>query len=278
MKVKTPGVRDQHGHRVSLISLLAVVLGTLSAGAACASPPRTPPPVLVFAAASLQTAIDTLAPAILADTGVSVRASYAASSALARQIDQGAPADLFISADTDWMDDLERRGGIRVDTRVNLLGNRLVLIAPAGRQPSLAIGPGFLLAEAIGSGRLALADPDVVPAGKYARAALEELGVWSSVASRVAAAENVRAALLLVARGEVPLGIVYNSDAKADARVVLVDVFPRTTHPPIVYPVAVTARAASPDGAARVLAFLQGTTAARVFVEQGFDVPASRKP
>jgi molybdate transport system substrate-binding protein len=250
-----------------------LLLGVLCAAAACASGPAPAPTVLLVAAASLQTVIDTLAPSILEDIGVTVRASYAASSALARQIDQGAPADLFISADVEWMDYVEARGAIRADTRVNLLENQLVLIAPAGRAPTLAVAPEFPLAEALGPGRLAMADPAVVPAGKYARAALESLGVWLPVASRLAPAENVRAALLLVARAEAPLGIVYRSDAIADPRVVTVDTFPAGSHPPIVYPAAVTARSQSPDAAARVLTFLRGDTAARVFVEQGFTAP-----
>jgi molybdate transport system substrate-binding protein len=250
-----------------------LLLGVLCVAAACASSPAPASAVLLFAAASLQTVVDAIAPAILENTGVTVRASYAASSALARQIEQGAPADLFISADVDWMEYLETRRALRTETRVNLFGNRLVLIAPAGRAPALAVAPGFPLAEALGSGRLAIADPGVVPAGKYARTALESLGVWLPVASRIAPAENVRAALLLVARAEAPLGIVYRSDAMADGRVVTVDTFPAGSHPPIVYPAAVTARSQSPDAAARVLTFLRGDAAVRVFVEQGFTAP-----
>jgi molybdate transport system substrate-binding protein len=256
---------------MSISMTRAALLCVLCLGAACAGRPAPPDTVLLFAAASLQTVIDALAPAVLEGTGITVRASYAASSALARQIDQAAPADLFISADLEWMDYLEDRRAIRVESRVNLLANRLVLIAPAGREPSLTIGPGFPLAESLGSGRLAVADPAVVPAGKYARAALESLGVWRPVAARLAAAENVRAALLLVARAEAPLGIVYRSDAIADARVVTIGTFPRASHPPIVYPAAVTAGASSPEAAARVLAFLQGDLAGRVFEAQGFE-------
>ena len=170
--------------------------------------------MLIFAAASLQTAIDELAAPALRATGSRVRASYAASSALARQIENGAPADLFISADLEWMDYVADRRLIRAASRVNLLGNRLVLIAPEDRPSTLKIAPGFPLAAALGRDRLAVANPAAVPAGKYARAALTALGVWESVASKVAAAENVRAALMLVSRGEAPLGIVYRTDAR----------------------------------------------------------------
>jgi molybdate transport system substrate-binding protein len=223
---------------------------------------------LVFAAASLQTALDELIPAIARDTGVRVRASYAASSALARQIDAGAPADLFLSADVEWMDYVASRGLIRPDSRGNLLGNTLVLIAPAGEPVHLRIAPGFPLAVCLGANRLAVADPESVPAGKYARAALTSLGVWNSVAAKLAPAANVRAALQLVSRGDAPLGIVYRTDALADRRVVVVGTFPPGSHSPIVYPAAVTSRA-SPD-AARVLAYLRSPAANAVFSRLGF--------
>jgi molybdate transport system substrate-binding protein len=241
------------------------------------------PDLLVFAAASLQTALDELTPQVEAATGVQLRASYAASSTLARQIENGAPADLFISADLDWMDYLAARSLIQPGTRVDLLGNHLVLIAPAGEPSTLRIAPGFPLAAALGvNGRLAIADPDAVPAGKYARAALTALGVWDSVAGRLARAENVRAALLLVERGEVPLGIVYRTDAAVDPGVTVVSRFPDATHPPIVYPAALTRSARA--GAARVLAFLQGPEASAVFDRWGFETkkqgpgPASPNP
>jgi molybdate transport system substrate-binding protein len=229
--------------------------------------------VLVFAAASVQTALDELAPAIARGTGVQIRPSYAASSALARQIESGAPAELFISADLDWMDYVADRKLIRAGSRVNLLGNDLVLIAPASKPVSLAIARNFPLAAALGADRLAVADPTSVPAGKYAQAALTSLGVWPSVSSRLAAAENVRAALLLVSRGETPLGIVYKSDALADRGVVIVGTFPEASHPRIVYPAALTTPAS--DRAARVLAFLRGPEARTVFARQGFrtDLP-----
>ena len=237
--------------------------------------------VLIFAASSLQTAIDALVPAIRNATGIEVRVSYAASSALARQIENGAPADLFISADLDWMDYLGGKTMIRDDSRVNLVGNRLVLVAPASRGArdlrtplALMIAPGFGLAKALGDGRLAMANPDVVPAGKYAKAALTNLGVWDSVANRIAAAENVRAALLLVSRREAPLGIVYATDALVDRGVRLVDTFPASTHPPIVYPAALT-RSASP-AAAKVLEYLKSSEARGVFLSQGFAEPNAK--
>lgn len=197
--------------------------------------------------------------------------SYAASSALARQIESGAPAQLFMSADLDWMNYLAERHLIRADTRVNLLGNRLVLIAPRAEPVTLKIGPGFGLAAALGRGRLALADPASVPAGKYARAALTNLGVWDSVAGKIAAAENVRAALLLVSRGEARLGVVYHTDAVADPGVTIVDTFPATSHPPIVYPAALTPDAS--PAAARLLEFLKTDAAWAAFEKQGFTRP-----
>ncbi len=227
--------------------------------------------VLVFAAASLQTALDELVEPVQRATGVRMRVSYAASSALARQIESGAPSQIFISADLEWMDYLAGRRLIRTESRVNLLGNRLVLIAPRAQPSTLKIAPGFPLAAALGRNRLALADPAAVPAGKYARAALTSLGVWDAVATRIAAAENVRAALLLVSRGEAPLGIVYYTDAVADAGVVIVDTFPETTHPPIIYPAALTT-AASP-AATKVLEFLKTDAARAVFAKQGFTRP-----
>ncbi len=251
--------------------LSAVLLVLCTAWAASTHPNAQTPgrsaEVLVFAASSLQTALDALTPRITAATGVRVRISYAASSALARQLEAGAPADLFVSADEDWMDYVQARGSVRIGSRVALLGNRLVLIAPAQTPTRLTIGPGFDLAGALGRGRLAVADP-AVPAGKYARAALETLRVWPSVSGHLAATENVRAALLLVARGESPLGIVYLTDALADRRVTVVDTFPASSHPPIVYPAALTARA--PAEAARVLAYLQTAEARAVFAAQGF--------
>jgi molybdate transport system substrate-binding protein len=197
--------------------------------------------------------------------------SYAASSALARQIEAAAPADLFISADLEWMDYLAARRLIQPGSRVNLLGNRLVLIAPAGSAANFAVDRGMPLARTLGDGRLAMADPDSVPAGKYGKAALEALGAWNAVAARVARAENVRAALALVARGECPLGIVYATDAAAEPKVRVVGAFPTGTHPPIVYPAALTAASANP-AARGFLEFLGSAETKPVFERYGFTV------
>jgi len=225
----------------------------------------------VFAAASLQDALDEAAGLFERQGGAHPKISYAASSALAKQIESGAPADLFISADLDWMDYLEHRHLIRPATRKNLFGNRLVLVAPADSTLKVDIKPGLDLAALLKGGRLAMADPDSVPAGKYGKAALEKLGVWSSLRSAVAPAENVRAALLFVSRREAPLGIVYATDAAADPRVRIVGVFPEDTHPPIVYPAALTANSNNPN-AARLLEFLGSTEAKSAFEKQGFTV------
>lgn len=228
--------------------------------------------VVVFAAASLKTALDEIGAAWARESaGKKATISYAASPALAKQIEQGAPADLFISADLDWMDYLQQKGLIRTDTRQNLLGNRIVLIAPKDSKVSLAIAPGFNLAAALNQGRLAMANVDAVPAGKYGKAALEKLGAWEAVKNKVAQAENVRAALLLVSRGEAPLGIVYQTDAAADPNVKIVGVFPEDTHPPILYPLAITKDSMNPDVAA-FTAFLRSATARAAFERQGFTV------
>lgn len=229
-----------------------------------------PGDVIIFAASSLQTALDELVPQVARATSTRIRVSYAASSALARQIESGAPAGLFISADLDWMDYLAERRLVLTGTRVNLLHNALVLIAPTSSTASVTIGPGMPLARLLGRERLALANPASVPAGKYARAALTSLGVWPSVQAQLAPAENVRAALLLVSRGEAPLGIVYRTDALADRGVRIVDTFPAASHAPIVYPAAVTAPGS--PAAERVLAFLRTAPARAVFARQGFGV------
>lgn len=224
--------------------------------------------VLIFAAASLKNVIDDLAAPCKQATGVAYKASYAASSTLAKQIAEGAPADIFISADLEWMDDAANRHLIDAASRVNLLGNDLVLVAPKASTVALTIAPNFGLAAALGNGRLALGDPAAVPAGLYAKAALMSLGVWNSVAAHLAPAENVRVALLLVSRAEAPLGIVYRTDALADATVKIVGVFPESSHPPIVYPAALTIRASAP--ARKVLDYLRGPAARAIFEKQGF--------
>ncbi|HXB19684.1 MAG TPA: molybdate ABC transporter substrate-binding protein [Steroidobacteraceae bacterium] len=227
--------------------------------------------ILVFAAASLTNALQDIGAAYQKTAAVRVRMSFDASSNLAHQIEAGAPADLFFSADTEWMDYLESRHLIQSATRHNALGNQLVLIAPSGSQIRLRIAPHFRLAAALGQGRLAVADPDSVPAGRYAHAALSALGVWDEVVEQLARAENVRAAMRYVARGEAPLGIVYSSDALMDKSVRVVDSFPASTHEPIVYPVALTTSARSEAGA--FLAYLLSPQGREVFVKYGFTSP-----
>ena len=226
-------------------------------------------PLRIFAAASLRNALDKVMVAWAAEGHGQAVATYAGTPALARQIDAGAPADIFFSANIDWMEWLASRKGIRPGTRTDLLINRLVLIAPRESSITLEIGRGFPLAAALGSGRLAMADTRSVPAGLYGRTALEKLGVWDSVAARVAQSENVRAALVFVARGEAPLGIVYATDARSEPRVRVVGTFPADTHPPIVYPVAVTTSAGHPD-AIRFLEFLRSPAARSAFEAEGF--------
>ena len=226
---------------------------------------------LVFAAASLKNALDDAVAAYERQGGGKAAVSYAASSTLARQLESGAPADIFISADLDWMNYAQQHGLIQPQTRKDLLGNRLVLVAPAASTIKVEIAPGFPLTKLLGGNRLALADPDSVPAGKYAKAALERLGVWTSVEGKLARAENVRAALLLVARQEAPLGIVYATDAAAEPQVRIVAGFPAASVPPIIYPIALTAASKSPD-AAKFLAFLESPAARPYFEKQGFTV------
>lgn len=222
--------------------------------------------VTVFAAASLKDALDDL---VRQYQGKRIAVSYAASSALARQIENGAPADLFISADLDWMAYVDKRQLVKPGTRVNLLRNELVLVAPASNAVKVDIKPGFPLAQLLGDRRLAMADPDSVPAGKYGKAALEALGVWPSVVGKLARAENVRAALLFVSRGEAPLGIVYRTDAVAEGRVRIAGVFPASTHPQIVYPMALLATGKT-AGAQGFYDFLKSRAAADVFRRYGF--------
>jgi molybdate transport system substrate-binding protein len=231
---------------VRSVLFASTVAAALSIGSAAAQDAE---PTLVFAAASLKNAFDAAVADFSADTGKEVTVSYAASPALARQIEEAAPADIFFSADLDWMNYLEERNLIAAESRVTLLGNDIVLVAPADSDIALDIAPGFPLAEALGDGKLAMAATDSVPAGKYGKAALEALGVWASVAANVAQAENVRAALQLVARGEAPLGIVYTTDAKSEGGVRIMDTFPADSHPPILYPMALTA-AAKPEAQA----------------------------
>lgn len=226
-----------------------------------------------FAAASLKNALDAVNSACEADVGEKATISYAASSALAKQIEQGAPADVFISADLDWMKYLSDKNLTKKETETQLLGNSIVLVAPADSSATIEIKPSFDLAGLLGDGRLAMANVDSVPAGKYGKAALEKLGVWGSVEARVAQAENVRAALALVSTGEAPLGIVYKTDAAADPKVKVVATFPADTHPPIIYPVAQTAESKDDDTSA-FLECLRSPKAKELFEAQGFTVLA----
>ena len=235
---------------------------------ALATPADAKPP-LVLAAASLQESLTAAADAWAKQGHEKPVISFAASSALARQVEAGAPADLFVSADEPWMDELQQTGLLRPGTRVSFLGNQLVLVAPSGKGGKVSIVRGFPLAHLLGDGRLAMADPEAVPAGKYGKAALTSLGVWSSVENKIASAESVRAALALVERGQAPYGIVYATDAEASKQVRIAGVFPANSHPPITYPVAVLKGATSGDaeGFRRFLISAQGKA---IFRRYGF--------
>lgn len=228
-------------------------------------------PLRVFAAASLGGAMDAVAAEWTAESGVSVSLSYAGSSALARQIQQGAPADIFISANTAWMDALESSDDIQPDSRRVLLTNTLVLIAHGQAASALPIEHGFDLHSRLGNGMLAMAMVDAVPAGIYGKQALTRLGVWPSISGRVAQTDNVRAALALVARGEATLGVVYASDALAESGVVVVGRFPADSHDPITYPAALTAQSDHPQARA-FLDYLGGEPARDAFRQAGFEV------
>jgi molybdate transport system substrate-binding protein len=248
----------------------------LMAAAAALTAPTAPASAqgkdtLVFAAASLKNALDDIAAQWQRETGKKVVISYGASNNLIKQIEQGAPADMFLSADLDWMDYGQQKNLIKPDTRTSLLGNRIVLIAPKDSTAKIDIRPGFDLAAALKGGRLAMASIDAVPAGKYGKAALEKLGAWDGVKDKIAQADNVRAALLFVARGEAPLGIVYQTDAASDPNVKIVGAFPDDTHPPIIYPVALTKESTNPDAAA-FLNFVKSPAARPAFEKQGFTV------
>ncbi|HEV2364414.1 MAG TPA: molybdate ABC transporter substrate-binding protein [Caulobacteraceae bacterium] len=253
-------------------ALIAGVLLMLAPTGSMAQPRGV---VTVFAAASLKNALDDVGAAFKARTGKGVRFSYGASSALAREIEAGAPANVFVSADVDWMDYVAARGLIVAASRRDLLTNHLALIAPADSKVRLRIGKGMPLAAALGDGRLALAAPEV-PAGKYAQASLTALNVWDSVSAKLAPAVNVRAALLFVARGETPLGIVYDTDAKVEPRVKIVGPFPDWSHPPIIYPAALVSHHDSPD-ARSFMAFLSGPQAKAIFRRFDFVVLGPRR-
>lgn len=259
---------------MTLIGRLFVTL-LLGASSLAVGPVRAAAPagsgIVVFAAASLSESLQALADRYQHDTGTPVRISFAASGTLARQIEAGAHADVFLSADAQWMDYLAERHLIDAHSRHDLLLNRLVLIAPADSKVQLRLGPGVPVVAALGGGRLALADPDSVPAGRYAKQAFVALGVWDRLEPVTVRAQDVRAALLWVARGEAPLGVVYATDARVEPRVRVVDTFPASTHAPIVYPVAVTSTA---DPAAAAFARYLDTGAARAeFEARGFALP-----
>ncbi|HET9538347.1 MAG TPA: molybdate ABC transporter substrate-binding protein [Mesorhizobium sp.] len=226
--------------------------------------------ITVFAAASLKNALEDTNAAFTKATGVKTTTSYAASSALAKQIEQGAPADVFISADLQWMNYAGERKLIKPDTRVNLLGNKLVLIAPADSKiANVTIGQGFDIAKLAGSGRIAVADVNAVPAGRYAKAALEKLGALAAAESKLAQAENVRATLAFVARDETPIGIVYETDAKVEPKVKVIGAFPDDSYPPVTYPVAATATTTK-QSVSQYLHFLRSPTAKTIFEKYGF--------
>ena len=245
------------------LPLIAALLGVFPAVSAAQEK------VVVFAAASLKNAVDEITDEWQSETGKVATISYAGSSALAKQIEQGAPADVFISADLDWMSYLSQMGLTVTATEQPLVGNRIVLVAPSDTDAVAEIAPGFDLAGLLRDGQLAMANVDAVPAGRYGKAALETLGVWNSVSGRVAQADNVRAALALVATGEAPLGIVYETDAAAEPAVRVVGRFPENTHPPIVYPLALLSGSNNPD-AAELVRFLRSPAARVSFERQGF--------
>lgn len=254
-------------------SILAIAAAVVFSGGVTLSiqPAAAADKVIIFAAASLKTALDAVAAAYKAEKGTEIAISYAGSSALAKQIEAGAPADLFISADLDWMDHVQKANLIKADTRKNLLGNTLVLVAPKDSTATIEIKQGFDLSGAVGDGKLAMADVKAVPAGKYGKASLEKLGAWAAVESKVAQAENVRAALALVASGEAPFGVVYQTDAAAEPGVKVVATFPEDSHPPIIYPIAQIAASTNP-AAADFLHYVESPAAAAVFEQQRFKI------
>jgi len=251
------------GDLKAILAGLALVFGLGLAVPALAAPDQ----ITVFAAASLKNSLDEADAAYTKRTGTVIHASYAASSVLSRQISQGAPADVFISADSDWMDALAKQDQIKPASRRDLLTNHLALIAPAASTVKLKIGRGMPLAQALGDGKLAMAGADV-PAGRYGKTALTALGVWPQVEAKAVYGESVRAALTFVDRGEAPLGVVYDTDAKIDPGVRIVGLFPEDTHPLIRYPIALTKGA---NGAADAyVRFLESPEAAAVFHKYGF--------
>ncbi len=258
-----------------MLKILSAALAFLALAPA-PRPAQAQDTLTVFAAASMKNALDDANAAFSKASGVKVTASYAASSALAKQMESGAPADVFISADLKWMDYVGDKKLIKEGTRTNLLGNRLVLIAGKDSKiGAITIEQGFDIAKLAGNGRIAVADVKAVPAGLYAKAALEKLGAWQAAEPKLAMAENVRATLAFVARGETPIGIVYETDAKVEPNVRIVATFPDGSYPPVTYPVAATANAKA--DAVKYLTFLRGPEAKAIFEKYGFSVLASAK-
>jgi molybdate transport system substrate-binding protein len=251
--------------RILAMSLIACALvwGHASRGAESDTPT-----IIVFGAASLTNVLQDLGDAFTKESSVTVKFSFAASSALAHQIENGAAADVFFSADLDWMDYLQTRNLIQLQSRHDVVGNRLVLIAPRASGITLKIEPNFPLAAALGKNRLATGDPDSVPVGRYAQSALTNLGVWKEISDRLIRADSVRSALAFVDRGEAPLGIVYETDALVDKNVRVVDVFPASSHAPIVYPIALTP--AAKPAAVKFIAFIRGPAGDAAFKAYGF--------
>ncbi len=261
--------------RFQSFALAAIILGGQLPRVVFAAPPAHPSskttPVTIFAAASMKTALDAVAEAWKAETGKTTSIVYASSASLARQIDYGAPADIFISADLTWMDYLDKAKLIQAGTRRNLVGNALVLIESADSSADLKIAPGFDLAGATGDSKVAVCTITSCPGGIYAKQALEKLGVFAKVEPKLAQADNIRTALTLVSRGEAKFGIVYATDAKADPKVKVIGTFPESTHSPIVYPVALIATSKNPNAAA-FLAYLSSPAASNILTEQGFSI------
>jgi molybdate transport system substrate-binding protein len=256
--------------RSQISAAFTILSYILSASASLSSATAEETSIIVFAATSLKNSLDEISSAWTLKFGAQIKISYAASNALAKQIEEGAPADLFISADLDWMNYLEDKNLVETGARINLLGNSIVLIASKDwNRDNIRIVPNFPLVELLGDGRLALANVASVPAGKYAKAALEKLGVWSSVSNRLAEAENVRAALAFVARGEAPLGIGYITDAMTEPSLKIIGTFPPDSHPPIVYPAAIIVGSKNPR-AREFLRYLSGSEAKLIFEKNGF--------
>ncbi len=259
--------------RKTLLKSLALICALAVSGLAKAAPAE-PSSISVFAAASLQNALSDIAKVYTAQTGIAVRLTFGGSPAIARQIEQGAPADIMISADIEWMDYVQSRNLVDPASRTNLISNRLVLVAPIAAPVTLALAPpasaNKALAQTLGPGRLAMADPDTVPAGRYGKAGLITLGLWDGVKAKIAPSDSVRSALAFVARGEAPLGLVYASDAVAEPKVKIVGVLPRTSHPLIVYPGAVVQSTKAPDQAKAFLAWLKGRRAQTILLKAGF--------